>query len=132
MRRKGLWRLRSRNRAVDRTCRACRCQAAQAASCKIRSTVPGQRRGDKYGQSWLSAFRLTLTAPIRALLNPHRCFDSSPIFFELFLIDGFNSTEDNVCGHDRSPSLLIDCRNSHGNPWAVARVAYMLPPFAWM
>src|SRR6202040_2103137 len=37
----------------------------------------------------------------------HRCFDSSPILFELFLIDGFNSSEDNVCGHDRSP-LLID------------------------
>src|SRR5260370_14517095 len=54
-------------REVDRACRACRCQAAQASSCKIRSTVPGQRRGDKYGQSWLSSFRLTVTAPrIRA------------------------------------------------------------------
>src|SRR5579859_7594182 len=63
MRRKGLWRLRhssarnpdcyrSRNRAVDRTCRACRSQAVQASSCKIRSTVSDQRRGDKYGQSW--------------------------------------------------------------------------------
>src|SRR6201987_2470693 len=80
MRRKDLWRLRHssarnlecyswRNRAgeLDRTCRACRCQAAQASSCKIRSTVPGQRRGDKYGQSWLSSYRLTVTAPrIRA------------------------------------------------------------------
>src|SRR6266404_6233966 len=80
MRRKGLWRLRHssarnpecygwRNRVweVDRACRACRCQAAQASSCKIRSTVPGQRRGDKYGQSWLSSYRLTVTAPrIRA------------------------------------------------------------------
>jgi hypothetical protein len=52
----------------------------------------------------------------------HRCFDSSPIFFELLLIDGFSSREDNLCGHDRSPSLLIDYRNSHGNPWAVARI----------
>src|ERR1700736_6943559 len=83
MRRKGLWRLRHssarnqecylwRNRGweVDRPRKACRCQAAQAPSCKIRSTVPDQRRGDKYGQSWLSSFRLTVTAPIRALLNP--------------------------------------------------------------
>jgi len=38
------------------------------------------------------------------------------------LIDGFNSSEDNVCGHDRSPTLLIDYRNSNENPWAVARV----------
>src|SRR5579864_9086868 len=38
----------------------------------------------------------------------HRCFDSSPILFELFLIDGFSSREDNVCRHDRSPSLLVD------------------------
>src|SRR4029077_11784610 len=86
MRRKGLWRLRhssarnpdcyrSRNRAVDRTCKACRCQAAQAASCKIRSTVSGQRRGDKYGQSWLSSFRFTVTAPMRALLNPDPAWD---------------------------------------------------------
>src|ERR1700758_3770065 len=49
----------------------------------------------------------------------HRCFDSSPIFFELFLIDGFNSSEDNVCRHDRSPSLcspslLVDYPNF---PW---------------
>src|ERR1700726_1424152 len=75
MRRKGLWRLRSRNRAVDRTCRACRCQAAQASSCKTRSTVPGQRRGDKYGQSWLSSYRLTVTAPrIPASCgHPRRC-----------------------------------------------------------
>src|ERR1700751_2360219 len=73
MRRKGLWRLRhssarnpdcylSRNRSFERTCRACRCQAAQASSCKIRSTVSGQRRGDKYGQSWLSSYRSTVTA----------------------------------------------------------------------
>jgi hypothetical protein len=48
--------------------------------------------------------------------------DSSPIFFELFLIDGFGSREYNVCRHDRSPSLLIDYRNSHANSWAVARV----------
>src|SRR5260370_1996415 len=149
---------------VDRACRACRCQAAQASSGKIRSTVSGQRRGDKYGQSWLSSFRLTLTAlgmdfspladtfnnesvidrPVFAVLgdvlvglavNPilcgfyarefhndhslnritfkdfvlsigcehfdrmtlHRCFDSSPIFVELFLLDGFSSREDNVC-----------------------------------
>jgi hypothetical protein len=26
----------------------------------------------------------------------HRCLDSSPIFFELFLIDGFSSREYNV------------------------------------
>src|SRR5262249_1668822 len=39
-----------------------------------------------------------------------RCSDSSPIFFELFLIDGFSSREYNVCRHDRSPSLLL--RNS--------------------
>src|SRR3984893_11276610 len=84
MRRKDLWRLRHssarnperyrwRTRAgeLDRTCRACRCQAAQAASCKIRSTVPGRRRGDKYGQSWPSSYRLTVTAPrIRALARP--------------------------------------------------------------
>src|ERR1700751_3414303 len=74
MRRKGLWRLRhssarnpdcylSRNRSFERTCRACRCQAAQASSCKIRSTVSGQRRGDKYGQSWPSSYRSTVTAP---------------------------------------------------------------------
>src|SRR5580700_3102820 len=76
MRRKGLWRLRhssarnpdcyrSRNRAVDRTCRACRCQAAQAASCKIHSTVSGQRLGDKYGQSWLFSFVVLLVAAVR-------------------------------------------------------------------
>src|ERR1700747_1814676 len=86
MRRKGLWRFRHssarnparhwwRNRAVDRTRKACRCQAAQAASCKIRSTVSGQRRGDKYGQSWLSSFRFTVTAPMRALLNPDPACD---------------------------------------------------------
>src|SRR6201997_3450205 len=49
----------------------------------------------------------------------HRCLDSSPIFFELFLIDGFSSHEYNVCKHDRSPSLLIDYRNSHAKSWAV-------------
>jgi hypothetical protein len=38
----------------------------------------------------------------------HRCLDASPIFFELFLIDGFSSREYNVCRHDRSASLLID------------------------
>src|SRR5258708_33044224 len=83
MRRKGFWQLRHssarnparhwwRNRAweVDRTCRACRCQAAQAPSCKIRPTVSGQRRGDKCGQSWPSSFRLTVTAPNRTLPNP--------------------------------------------------------------
>src|ERR1700740_1711473 len=57
----------------------------------------------------------------------HRCFNSSPICFELFLIDGLSSREDNVCRHDRSPSLcspssLIDYRNSHGDSRAVARV----------
>src|ERR1700746_1092054 len=85
MRRKGLWRLRHssarnpecyrwRNRGweVDRPRKACRCQAVRAPSCKIRSTVSGQRRGDKYGQSWLSSFRFTVTAPIRALLIPIR------------------------------------------------------------
>src|SRR4029077_20754635 len=50
---------------------SCRCQAAQASSCKIRSTVPGQRRGDKYGRSWPSSYRLTVTAPrIRAFVRP--------------------------------------------------------------
>jgi hypothetical protein len=51
-----------------------------------------------------------------------RCLDSGPIFFELLLIDGFSSREYNVCRHDRFPSLLSDCRNSHANSWAVARV----------
>jgi hypothetical protein len=32
----------------------------------------------------------------------HRCLDSSPIFFELFLIDGLSSREYNVCRHGRS------------------------------
>src|ERR1700719_1931545 len=82
MRRKGLWRLRHssarnparhrwRNREVDRTCRACRCQAAQASSYRVHSTVSGQRRGDRYGQSWPSSFRFTVTAPrIRASYSP--------------------------------------------------------------
>src|ERR1700740_3208030 len=57
----------------------------------------------------------------------HRCFDSGPIFFELFLIDGLSSREDNVCRHDRSPSLcspslLVDYPKFHGSSWAVARV----------
>ena len=34
----------------------------------------------------------------------HRCSDSSPIFFEFFLIDGFSSREYNVCRYDRSSS----------------------------
>src|SRR6201984_2308364 len=80
MRRKGLWRLRHssarnpdcyrwRNRGweVDRPRKACRCQAAQAPSCKIRSSVSGQRRGDKYGQSWLSSFRFDCDTPA----DPH-------------------------------------------------------------
>ena len=46
----------------------------------------------------------------------HRCFDSSPIFFELFLIDGFSSCEYDVCRHDRSPSLLIDYRRARLAP----------------
>src|SRR4029077_4552158 len=36
----------------------------------------------------------------------HRCSDSRPIYFELFLIDGLRSREYNVCRHDRSPVLL--------------------------
>src|SRR4029077_1220508 len=36
----------------------------------------------------------------------HRCSDSRPICFELFLIDGLRSREYNVCRHDRSPVLL--------------------------
>ena len=56
---------------ADRTCKACRCQAAQAPSCKIRSTDSNPRRGGKYGQSWLSSFRFTVTAPrIRASYSP--------------------------------------------------------------
>src|SRR5579872_3278756 len=43
----------------------------------------------------------------------HRCLDSSPILFELLLIDGLSSREDNVCRHDRSPSLLIDYRYAY-------------------
>src|ERR1700751_1511052 len=82
MRRKGLWRLRHslarnparhrwRNREVDRTCKACRCQAAQASSYRLHSIVSGQRRGDRYGQSWPSSFRFTVTAPrIRASYSP--------------------------------------------------------------
>ena len=56
---------------VDRACRACRCQAAQAASCKIRSTDSDPRQGEKYGQSWLSSFRFPVTATrIRASYSP--------------------------------------------------------------
>src|SRR4029077_16429632 len=90
MRRKGLWRFRpssarnpvryrwqNRRWEVDRTRKACRCQAAQAASCKIRSTVSGQRRGDKYGQSWLSSFRFTVTAPIMRR-SFHECCREGP------------------------------------------------------
>src|SRR4029077_15931712 len=36
----------------------------------------------------------------------HRCSDSRPICFELFLIDGLRSREYNVCRHDCSPVLL--------------------------
>src|SRR6266436_57660 len=36
----------------------------------------------------------------------HRCSDSRPICFELFLINGLRSREYNVCRHDRSPVLL--------------------------
>src|SRR6202030_3488703 len=46
----------------------------------------------------------------------YRCLDSSPIFFELFLIDGFSSHEYNVCRHDRSPALLIDYRSQSFGP----------------
>jgi len=48
---------------------------------------------------------LTLSAAFLAMAN-------------CFLIDGFSSREDNVCGHDRSP-LLIDYRNSDETlgPW---------------
>ena len=42
----------------------------------------------------------------------HCCFDSSPIFFQLFLIDGFGSREYNVCRHDRSPCLLFDYKHA--------------------
>src|SRR6266481_5725677 len=37
----------------------------------------------------------------------HCCFDSSPVFFELFLIHGFSSREYNVCRHNRYPSLFL-------------------------
>ena len=46
----------------------------------------------------------------------HRCFDTIPIFFDLFLIDGFSSREYDVCRHDRSPSLLIDYRRAKAAP----------------
>src|SRR3984957_10785594 len=45
--------------------------AAQAPSCKIRSTDSDPRRGGKYGQSWHSSFRFTVTAPrIHASYHP--------------------------------------------------------------
>src|SRR5579863_191644 len=52
----------------------------------------------------------------------HRCFNSSPICFELFLIDGFSSREYNVCRHRRSPSLLIDYRKTAVSAICSARV----------
>src|SRR5260370_37971184 len=80
---------------VDRACRACRCQAAQAPSCKIRSTVSGQRRGDKYGQSWLSSFRLTVTPP----RIPADLVDGAVEVLEVRLRDGEGEGDDGVIGH---------------------------------
>src|SRR5215470_15624741 len=50
-----------------------------------------------------------------------RCFDSSPIFFELFLIDGFSSREDNVCRHDRS-SFFVNRLPKFPRKLSIARV----------
>src|SRR6266403_1917032 len=121
MRRKGFWRLRHssarnparhrwRNRGweVDRTCRACRCQAAQASSCRIRSTDSDPRRGGKYGQSWLSSFRLTVTAPrIRASYSPE------VVLLAAVREDGFSREPPRVirgkkCRHTRDVLRLAD------------------------
>src|SRR5579864_275065 len=52
----------------------------------------------------------------------HRCFDTIPIFFEIFLIDGLSSCEYDVCRHDRSPSLLIDYCRARTRPATLRRL----------
>jgi len=68
------------------------------------------RNDDSLNRITFKDFELSIGYEQFDRMTLRRCLDSSPIFFELFLIDGFSSREYKVCRYDRSPSLLVDYR----------------------
>jgi hypothetical protein len=68
------------------------------------------RNDDSLNRITFKDFELSIGYKQFDRMTLRRCLDSSPIFFEFFLIDSFISREYNVRRNDRSPSLLIDYR----------------------